>query len=216
MGCNCNKEQTPCGQTPCMPIKDCSCPVKDLSTDCVLYTGDDLECSRIKKRTILTDLIQQLDAFICDVRAELIRMFTIVNIGSGARWFKGVDALARKVFRTAVSTSPIITITESTDGNEVEFGINETELTDFVQENQKTYSVANVGTDPLRVNVYKDSTIVGDNTQFNFRSVVQEDQGTGESFLRDIQQTTDELKIRLKTLLSDNLTITATDEEVRI
>ena len=168
MGCNCNEEQTPCGQKPCVPIKDCSCPVKDLSTDCVLYTGDDLECSGIKKGTILTDLIQQLDAYICDVRAELIRMFTIVNIGSGARWFKGVDALARKVFRTAVSTSPIITITESTDGNEVEFGIDETKLTDFVQTNQKTYSVENVGEG---IGVYKDETVVGNNTQFNLRKI---------------------------------------------
>ena len=66
------------------------------------------------------------------------------------------------------------------------------------------------------VEIYKDSTIVGGTTQFNFRTVVQEDQGTGESFLRDIQQTTDELKVRVKTLVSDNLTITATDEEVRI
>ena len=168
MGCNCNEEQTPCGQKPCVPIKDCSCPVKDLSTDCVLYTGDDLECSGIKKGTILTDLIQQLDAFICDVKAELIRMFTIVNIGSGARWFKGVDALARKVFRTAVSTSPIITIAESTDGNEVEFGIDETELTDFVQTNQKTYSVENIGEG---IGVYKDETVVGNNTQFNLRKI---------------------------------------------
>ena len=38
----------------------------------------------------------------------------------------------------------------------------------------------------------------------------------GESFLRDIQQTTNELKVRVKTLVSDNLTITSTDEEVRI
>ena len=66
------------------------------------------------------------------------------------------------------------------------------------------------------VEIYKDSTIVGDTTQFNFRTIVQENQGTGKSFLRDIQQTTDELKVRVKTLVSDNLTITATDEEVRI
>lgn len=169
MGCNCNEEQTPCGQKPCVPIKDCSCPVKDLSTDCVLYTDDDLECSGIKKGTILTDLIQQLDAFICDVKAELIRMFTIVNIGNGARWFKGVDALARKVFRTAVSTSPIITIAESTDGNEVEFGIDETELTDFVQTNQKTYSVENIGEG---IGVYKTpDDVVGNHTQFNLRKI---------------------------------------------
>ena len=78
---------------------------------------------------------------------------------------------------------------------------------------QDLIKIENVGTG---AKIYKDSTIVGDNTQFNFRTVVQEDQGTGESFLRDIQQTTDELKVRVKTLVSDNLTITATDEEVRI
>ena len=66
------------------------------------------------------------------------------------------------------------------------------------------------------VEIYKDSTIVGDTTQFNFRTVVQENQGTGESFLRDIQQTTDELKVRVKTLVSSTLLISSTDEEVTI
>ena len=73
--------------------------------------------------------------------------------------------------------------------------------------------IRNVGTG---VEVYKDSAVVGNNTQFNFRSVVTENLGTGKSFLRDIQQNTDELNVRVKTLVSDNLTITATDEEVRI
>jgi len=31
-----------------------------------LYTGNDLACSGIKKGTILTELIQQLDTYICD------------------------------------------------------------------------------------------------------------------------------------------------------
>ena len=66
------------------------------------------------------------------------------------------------------------------------------------------------------VKIYKDSTIVGDTTQFNFRTVVTENLGAGKSFLRDIQQNTDELNVRVKTLVSDNLTITTTDEEVRI
>ena len=54
--------------------------------------------------------------------------------------------------------------------------------------------------------------------EHEFRTVVQEDQGTGVSFLKDIEQTTDELKVRVRTLVSDSLTITTTtdDEEVRI
>lgn len=51
--------------TICSPATECSCPVKDLSTDCVQYTGDDLACSGIKKGTILTEFLQQLDEFIC-------------------------------------------------------------------------------------------------------------------------------------------------------
>ena len=54
-----------CNQQPLCNQNDCSCPVKDLSTDCVLYTGADLTCSGIKSQTILTELIQQLDEFIC-------------------------------------------------------------------------------------------------------------------------------------------------------
>lgn len=42
----------------------CSCPVKDLSTDCVQYTGDDLIYSGIKKGTILTDFLKQLETFV--------------------------------------------------------------------------------------------------------------------------------------------------------
>ena len=95
-------------------------------------------------------------------------------------------------------------------GKKYNFFLKEYVTTDTLQDLIK---IENVGTG---AEIYKDSTIVGDNTQFNFRTVVQENQGAGVSFLRDIQQTTDELKVRVKTLVSDNLTITATDEEVRI
>ena len=70
-------------------------------------------------------------------------------------------------------------------------------LTELVQ-------IRNVGTG---AGVYKDTTIVGDTTQFNFRSVVTENLGTGESFLRDIQQNTDELNVRVKTITSTKSSI---------
>lgn len=63
--CNCGNTTTSICTSTCTTT-DCSCPVKDLSTDCVLYTGNDLACSGIKKGTILTELIQQLDTYICD------------------------------------------------------------------------------------------------------------------------------------------------------
>lgn len=213
MGCNCNNQPTNyniCNPAPCQEPQDCSCPTI-LSTDCVTYGGNDLECSGIQSGTILTELIEQLDTFICEKVDDITNALTLRNIGNGAKVYKGDDLLGRKEIRTIESSTDIITITEAT--NTIQINIDDDVLNNFIEENQKTYSVDNVGSG---AELYKNSTIVGDNTQFNFRTVVQEDQGTGESFLRDIQQTTDELKVRVKTLVSDNLTITATDEEVRI
>jgi hypothetical protein len=215
MSCNCNQQTNYnlCNPKPCQEPQDCSCPTI-LSTDCVTYGGNDLECSGIVTGQTLTETIEQLDTFICEKVDDITNALTLKNIGAGAKVYKGDDLLGRKELRTIESSTDIITVTEAT--NTIQINIDEDILNNFIEENQKTYSVANVGADPLRVNVYKDSTIVGDNTQFNFRSVVTENLGTGKSFLRDIQQNTDELNVRVKTLVSDNLTITSTDEEVRI
>lgn len=212
MGCNCNQttNYNLCNPAPCQEPQDCSCPTI-LSTDCVTYGGNDLECSGIVTGQTLTETIEQLDTFICEKVDDITNALTLKNIGDGAKVYKGDDLLGRKELRTVTKTGDLITVTENI--NDIAVSIDESALNTFIEDNQKTYSVDNVGTG---VEVYKDSTVVGDNTQFNFRTVVQEDQGTGESFLRDIQQTTDELKVRVKTLVSDNLTITATDEEVRI
>ena len=48
MGCNCNQQTNYniCNPKPCQEPQDCSCPTI-LSTDCVTYRGNDLECSGI-------------------------------------------------------------------------------------------------------------------------------------------------------------------------
>lgn len=215
--CNTNNTQTTtqchvCHQKPkCPPKEPCDCAVKDLSTNCILYDQEDLPCSNIKSGQSLSAILLQLDTFICNLRDELIRMFTLKNIGAGARIYKGIDTLGRKELRTVTKTGNLITVTENT--NDISISIDEENLDTFIEENQKTYSVNNIGTG---VQIYKNSNVSGNNTQFNFRTVVQENQGSGESFLRDIQQNTDDLKVRVKTLVSDNLTITSTNEEVRI
>ena len=206
----CNKPKTICQDTTPTP---CECPVQ-VSTDCILYQADESTCSGIPSGVTLTEYLEQLDTFICNALEEINTGINLINVGTGLGLYKGIDVLGRREIKSLITTSDILTLTANTD--DITFSIDEEALDTFIEENQKTYSVANVGTDPLRAEVYKDSTIVGDNTQFNFRTVVQENLGTGESFLRDIQQTTDELKVRVKTLVSDNLTITTTDEEVRI
>ena len=167
MGCNCNQttNYNICNPAPCQEPQDCSCPTF-LETKCVTYEGDDLECSGIKKGTILTELIQQLDAFICKVREDLINAFTLKNIGTGSEVYKGVDLLGRKEIRKINAVGNLATVTQN--ANDISVSINEANLDTFVQANQKTYTVANVGTG---VSVYKDSTTVGNNTQFNLKKL---------------------------------------------
>ena len=103
MSCNCTEYTDPC-ETCSNPCEEgdttCSCAVKDLSTDCSVYTGDDLECSGIEKNTVLSQVIQQLDAFICNIRTEIISYLTLINIGTGAQVYKGISGIGNKEIRT--------------------------------------------------------------------------------------------------------------------
>lgn len=184
MECNCNNQPTNyniCNPAPCVE-QDCACSTI-LKTDCVVYSGNDLECSGIIVGQTLTETIEQLDTFICEKVEDITNALTLRNIGTGARVYKGDDLLGRKEIRRITNTGNLITITENTDN--ISVSINEANLNTFVENNQKTYSVENIGEG---IEIYKaPDTVVGDNTQFN-----------------------------LKTLVSDTLTITAEENEVRI
>jgi hypothetical protein len=213
MGCNCNQQTNYnlCNPAPCQEPQSCDCPTI-LSTDCVTFGGNDLECSGIQSGTILTELIEQQEAFLCQKIEEAIAPTILKNIGTGAKVYKGDDLLGRKELRTVTKTGNLVTVTENTDN--IAVSIDEVALNTFVEANQKTYSVSNVGTGAT---VYKDNTVVGDNTQFNFKSVLIDSQsGMGESFVRDIQQNTNDITVRVKKIKSDTLTITATNEEISL
>ena len=199
MGCNCNNQPTNyniCNPAPCQEPQDCSCPTI-LKTDCSYYSGDDLECSGIKKGTILTELIQQLDAFICKVREDLINAFTLKNIGTGSEVYKGVDLLGRKEIRKINAVGNLATVTQNP--NDISVSINEANLDTFIEANQKTYTVANVGTG---ASVYKDSTTVGNNTQYNLKKL----KSTGTTVV--ITELTDEINFEVVTTPLD-INITA-------
>lgn len=119
--CGCSKTTVEYKKCKCAPEAPCECAVKDLSTDCSVYQGDNLECSGIVKGTILTELIQQLDAFICAIRDQLINSLSLINIGTGAKIYKGVDGIGRKEIRTIVSTETV-TVTENT--NDISLDVN--------------------------------------------------------------------------------------------
>lgn len=163
--CTCHKA------TKCVE-KNCSCAVR-IGSDCWTYTGDDLECSGIKKDTIGTEAIQQLDAFICDKFDEVQKFFTIKNVGTGANSYKGISLLGEKELRSITKTGDLITVTQNT--NDINISIDEQGLTDFIEDllppdSNSTYSVSNLSTG---AKVYKDTTTAGNNTQFNLRSILQ-------------------------------------------
>ena len=126
MACN-------CGQTPCTQLPTCTCPVKDLRTDCSIYSGPNLECSGIESGTILTTLIQRLDAFICTTRDEIyeyiVQVTTLINIGGGAEVFKQANGLGNKELRTIVSEDTThLDVVQNTDTIGIRGGVHRLEL----------------------------------------------------------------------------------------
>ena len=209
MSCNCNQQTNYnlCNPKPCQEPQDCSCPTI-LKSDCVTYSGNDLECSGIVTGQTLTETIEQLDTFICEKVDDITNALTLKNIGAGAKVYKGDDLLGRKELRTVTKTGNLVTVTENT--NDIAVSIDESALNTFIEENQKTYSADNVGSG---VEVYKDSTVVGDNTQFNFRSLTS----TGNSVT--ITQGADTINLEVDVeptgicLTSKDKTVLITEEE---
>lgn len=87
------------------PDTDYSCPVKDLSTDCILYTGEALPCSGISTNKVLTEVFQDLDAFICNRFDALTTQGGLKNVGAGLPLYKGVSVTGEKELRSIGSNN---------------------------------------------------------------------------------------------------------------
>ena len=88
-----------CNQTPCVQQAPCGdCQVKDLGTQCVVYTGADLECINKPTDTSLTEILIALDEKICDMSGG--GNTTLVNIGDGFEIYAGDDEQGRKEIKT--------------------------------------------------------------------------------------------------------------------
>lgn len=226
-----------CNQPPLCAPNDCSCPVKDLSTDCVLYTGNDLACSGIKSQTILTELIQQLDEFICTLVEQSLDALSLINIGTGANVYKGLDLLGRREIRRINAVGDLVTVTQNT--NDISVSIDEGELSNFIQNQLPppiclTSADESVDINLLRNGCYDFSVIfrgienIGGGAGFyktfnsltnnyQFKSLIVDSQsGDGTSILRDVQQNTNDVTVRLKKITSDTLNITVTDEVITL
>lgn len=146
---------------------DCTCLQKDMSTDCSLYTGDNLECSGITKNTILTTVIKQLDTFICNKFNDVISYLSLTNIGLGAKIYKGISGTGVKELRTISSLNTIVTVNENVDT--VDLDIDEGVLTTFIQNTQQVYTM--VTKDCPGVPLFEAPTIVGSLTTFNVKGL---------------------------------------------
>lgn len=165
--CNCGRTTNTVCTSSCQTV-DCACPVKDLSTDCVLYTGNDLPCTEIKTGTLLTEVFGQLDTYLCDLSTQLANAFSLISVGEGVRVYKGVDGIGRKEIRSLVSPDGFLSIGISANNREIEFGINNAVLKPFIQANQITYSASNIGTG---AGVYKDAVRTADDVNFTFKKL---------------------------------------------
>ena len=176
--CNC-KNKCSCATT-CQPI-DCGCKI-ELATDCITLS-EDLTCSNILKAQTLTEVVKQLDEYICERFESTTNFFNLINVGTGSQIYKGVSNLGKKELRTLVD-SGLINLVQGTDT--ITISVDETAMNDFIEANQKTYSALNTGTG---AEVYKSTTVVGDNTQFNLRKLKSTDNSV------TITQGTDDINI---------------------
>lgn len=184
----CNKCNSTCSSCPCtcstlcVTTIPCACPIL-INSDCVENFTEDLVCSNILKGQTLTETIVKLDAYICERFDSVTNFFQLINVGGGSEVYKGVNLLGKKEIRTLVDSS-LINIVQGTDI--VTISVDEAAMNTFIEANQKTYSVVNTGTGS---EVYKSSTIVGDNTQFNLRKIKSSDSSVS------IVQGTDDINI---------------------
>ena len=169
------------------------CAVKDLSTDCSVFTGDSIECDSIvvvAKNTILSDALANIVSWSCTKFSAVENFFRIINTGNGVNIFSGVSLLGEKKLRRLKSTNGSVIITQGTD--DIDFSVpagvipdgTETKIVNGTNTTvvgtgttptpyqinalNSTYSNSNLGTG---AQIYKDSIIVGSNTQFNLRKI---------------------------------------------
>lgn len=130
--CGCSETTTTYNLCNTCPPETCTCPVQ-LSTDCITLS-EDLSCSGVVAGTNFTEAIQQLDEFICTAIEQAETSINLVNVGTGATIYKGVDGIGRKEIKSLTSTDNSITLSQNT--NTIDFSVNfpEVDQDNFVRQ----------------------------------------------------------------------------------
>ena len=173
-----------CNKKPLCKQNDCSCPVKDLSTDCVLYTGENLDCINIYSGTILTEVIQELHEFICKF-AEAVggggSSFNLINIGTGSGIYRNTTLTGNKELRSIKAVGDFLEVVISQSGEEIEIketpveALRKLEMS-FDWKNSDDFNTVKLPTDmPSRVtdSVYKRNGFIGHSKPKVFSGQVQ-------------------------------------------
>lgn len=164
----CTQNNNLCNQ--CQDNTPCECPITDFSTKCILHDQGNIidgETIVVENNTHLPTVLQQIVNYLSVKIEEVKEFFKLKNVGTGAEIYAGNDLIGNKKIRKLNSGSNILDITQNAD--DITFDIDETELNTFIEANQKTYSASSLGGG---AEIYKTpNTVVGDNTQFNFRSI---------------------------------------------
>ncbi len=124
----CNKCNGNCNSCNCTCITpDCACKVF-ISTDCVTLS-EDLTCSNIMKGQTETEVLKQLDAYICERFETVENFFQIVNVGGGSEIYKGISAVGKKELRTLVDSN-LINLVQDT--NTITISVDEAALSALI------------------------------------------------------------------------------------
>lgn len=227
--CGCTDTQQTtyvCGE--CAPNIPCDCAVRDLSTDCSLYTGENIQCQNtnvVLKNTILSVALKNIIDFFCQKFDEIANRFRIVNIGTGAKVYKQENLLGQKELRTITSSDTSVTIVEGVSTLDLKVATANPTASNIgtgagvfkeITTNDYKFRKINTSNSGTGSTVLKAQVENTNDISIIAKSLLLESQGTGTSLIKDLQSNTDDNKIRLKSVSSSSLNVTTTVDEISI
>lgn len=110
-----NKDRSKCNTEPC----GCTFTV---STDCVIYEGDDLCAVSTRRGQTLTQLISSIDRQLCELTTDTVLGFLARNIGDGIGLYAGEDSDGFETFKTIGTQGNYLRLVEQEDTVYIENG----------------------------------------------------------------------------------------------
>jgi hypothetical protein len=95
---------------------------KFLNSDCI-YVSEELTCTGVQADTILTTALKRMDEVICQIKEKVAGTLALVNIGGGAKVYKGLSNIGEKQLRTLISSDNSVNITEGADTIDFSFTV---------------------------------------------------------------------------------------------